>query len=430
MDNKPLFDNIKPYDYLSVANKLHKYYKDTKVDIFNNLVNIAKKTEKKPIIIPTITESLLISYYASCRTEAKLTIFSNVINSNTLNIILGEDRKVYSIKPLRLKYHDAFSLFYQLHLLRDDFKTFNELKIFVDNLFKIRNELYLIAVVYEGTDLKCTCRFSYTSKNFKEMIENTKFIMNDNSINNLSKIFVKNYFNPKFAECFNYLKTLKKYIDDNILPIDRPRIMIYSSAILFIFGIRPCQDLDVYINWIPIKGENKNFSNKLIKLVSNNSNKLDFIDMAFKGQGEWVKGGKKEYLDEWFLVDWPNLFGAKNMQEVVFDPRFYFEFMGLKFLTLDGDIARRKCRSRPASYADLVAINYYLKLKVDIPPLPLEYYKVSGSGKKEKLDTLKKMIDFYKNIQYKLLNRFGLKYSIDRLIELIQPNSALEKMLK
>lgn len=430
MDNKPLFDNIKPYDYLSVANKLHKYYKDTKVDIFNNLVNTAKGIEKKPLINPTRMESLLVSYFASCRINAKLTIFSNIINSNILKFIFSEGRTIYSIKPLRLKYQDAFALCYQLYLLRDDFKTFNELKNFIDNLFKSKNELYIIAVVYEGEDITCTCRFSYTTRTFKEMVENTKFIMNDNSINYLSKIFVRNYFNPKFQECFNYLKIFKKYIDENILPIDRPRIMIYSSAILFIFGIRPCQDLDVYINWIPIKGENKQFSNKLIKLVSNDSNKLDFIDMAFKGQGEWIKGGKKEYLDEWFLVDWPNLFGASNMQEVVFDPKFYFEFMGLKFLTLDGDIARRKCRSRPASYADLVAINYYLKLKVDIPPLPFEYYKVSGSGKKEKLDTLKKMIDFYKNIQYKLISRFGLKYSVERLIELIPPNSELEKMLK
>ena len=86
MDNKPLFDNIKPYDYLSVANKLHKYYKDTKVDIFNNLVNTAKSIEKKPLINPTRIESLLISYFASCRIDAKLTLFSNIISSNIFNL--------------------------------------------------------------------------------------------------------------------------------------------------------------------------------------------------------------------------------------------------------------------------------------------------------------------------------------------------------
>ena len=425
-----LFDKIKPYDYSSVANKLEKYYKTTNVDIFNKLVNLSKTIEKNKIIFdPNENISLLLSYYVQCRPDVKISISTNIINNRFLYSITHQKRKIYAVKPIRLLYREAISFFYQIYFLRNNFKSFGDLQTFVNNLYLRKSDMYFVIVIYEGVDIDIKNSYSFNSETFQETIELTKFVFNKNSMENLNNIFVRNYFNPKFQGCFDYLKFFKKYIIENVLPIDRERIMIYSSAILFVFGIRPCQDLDVYINWLPLKGQNKDFANKLIKLVNAN-NKFSFIDMAFKEQGEWVKGGKKEYLDEWFLIDWPNLFGAKDMQEVVFNPIFNFQFMGLKFLSLNGDIARRKCRSRPASYADLIAINYYLKMNVDIPQLPLEYYKVPGSGKKEKLDTLKKMIQFYKTIQFKLLDRFGLKFNVDKIISFVPPNSELKHLLK
>ena len=70
-----------------------------------------------------------------------------------------------------------------------------------------------------------------------------------------------------------------------------------------------------------------------------------------------------------------------------------------------------------------------LKLNIEIPRLPPEYYKISASGKKNKLDNLEKMIEFYKKIQNRLIIRFGLKMNLDKIIKLVPPNKELEKYI-
>jgi hypothetical protein len=433
--NSLLFENIKSYEYHNVAKKLKEYFKDTNVNIFQKMVDIAKNMSDKIILNPTDIESLLMIYYTQCRPDIRLSIINAIVDQELVGKINKFKKKnnVYVIKTIKLTYHEFFPFLYQIFFNRNTYTSFSDIKQICDKLFNKQNYKYFVLVLYEKNEdlrnaLELETDFSFYSENFIETIELTKFLFNNNSLNSLKYIYVRNYYNPRFVNCKNYLITFKKWLYENINPLDRDRVLIYSSAILYIYGIRDCQDLDIYVNWLPLKGNNKNFSNKINKIAFSN-NKLDFVDLAYKGIGEWVKGGKKEYLDDWFIKEWPSLFGANDMQEVCFNPSFYFSFLGLKFITLEGDIARRKCRSRPASYADLIAINYYLKLNIEIPRLPTEYYKISASGKKNKLDNLEKMIEFYKKIQNRLIIRFGLKMNLDKIIKLVPPNKELEKYI-
>lgn len=62
-----------------------------------------------------------------------------------------------------------------------------------------------------------------------------------------------------------------------------------------------------------------------------------------------ISCGRIEYWTE----TWPQSFGAKNLEQVLHDPRFYFTFLGAKFMSIKGTIQRLKSRAAPAAYVDL-----------------------------------------------------------------------------
>jgi hypothetical protein len=94
-----------------------------------------------------------------------------------------------------------------------------------------------------------------------------------------------------------------------------------------------------------------------------------------KGYGEWLDDGKKNYLDEWFLTEWPNLYGSKDMTETFFNPKFHYYFMGLKIISYKADIMRRVKRNRATAYTDLIMLDYFNGLKIKPFQLEREYWQ-------------------------------------------------------
>jgi hypothetical protein len=72
---------------------------------------------------------------------------------------------------------------------------------------------------------------------------------------------------------------------------------------------------------------------------------------VIEGGGEYVEA----LVDNYFFA-WPASFGAKDMSAVITGAQFYSYSLGVKSVSIAGDIARRIRRIRPAAYADLIAL--------------------------------------------------------------------------
>jgi hypothetical protein len=91
--------------------------------------------------------------------------------------------------------------------------------------------------------------------------------------------------------------------------------------------------------------------------------------------------------------------------------------MGLKIITINADMQRRKIRYRPASYSDLIAFNYYLKININIDEPP---YKYIVQGQEKSYNTKEEILSLLKKIKFYLKNRYNLLFNIKQISKLIK----------
>jgi len=155
---------------------------------------------------------------------------------------------------------------------------------------------------------------------------------------------------------------------------DQWRFMMFSSAILFAYGVRAPNDIDLYIHRT---SDEEELPLELIDHLYTNI-RFPWLEPSCRGLGAWVRGGAHERLYTWFLRDWPQMSGGDSMMDMVNNPSHHFYFLGLKCISLKADLVRRVSRQRPAAYADLIAITQQSRipelLPVEIPPLPKEFW--------------------------------------------------------
>jgi len=133
-----------------------------------------------------------------------------------------------------------------------------------------------------------------------------------------------------------------------------------------------------------------------------------------------------EHWDKFFLEELPQMIGAKDIEEIMFNPKRHFYFMGLKFMTLDLDIQKRIQRFRPASLANVLAISKLLGRNIKIPNIPRTYYKSQGIA--EKITTPEQENKFLETIQFRLKSRYRIDVSLDELRKIF--NFENEKKIK
>jgi hypothetical protein len=180
--------------------------------------------------------------------------------------------------------------------------------------------------------------------------------------------------------------------------------------ILYLYGLRKPNDVDILGYDLP-KPYGKTASLYNI-FGSSNKRILNIGELQVRGYRDWRVGCSKEYLNEWFGYEWANLFGARNMEDMIFNPRYYLSLMGVKILILKGDMERRIIRYRATSYADIIGYNFYLrdKIKIEEPP-----YKYIIKGEEKSYETEEDIIILLKKIKNYLKNRYNIKLSMKNI---------------
>ena len=165
---------------------------------------------------------------------------------------------------------------------------------------------------------------------------------------------------------------IRDFLERNISnSMDMKRFLIFSSMILYLYGLRKPNDIDILGYDLPYPtGKTKSLYNTY---ASSSKRIVNIGELQVRGYGDWQVGKPKEYLNKWFGYEWANLFEARDMADMIFNPRYYISLMGVKIIILKGDMERRKIRYRATSYADMIGYNYYLKKKILIDEPPYKY---------------------------------------------------------
>jgi len=410
---KPMFDDIKKFDYSGPVIRLH-YPED--------VINLSKSIDGKTIFVNlndikdvnnmniSMIDQIFLEY-TKCRQMNKMITFWFELNNDNVINYLNSIGEIYYIKKIALSQKALVSLIFQLYSDTSEYKTTGDILNFIEKTCIVENDKCIITtILFENSKNEYIelvklgirnllnendiSRF-YITNSFYKVVEIAEIYMCENSLKFLEMQLLERHINPYFKRSRIFLATIKKWINTEIDLYNKRRILFFSGIILYILGIRGVRDIDIFID------NSMKIDSKLMEIISKyfieDNTKFYFTDLTMKYSKNW-----KSYWDEW-SIRWANLMGAANFEEIVYNPKFHFYYMGMKFMIFDGDITRRLIRQRPRSMVDLIMINRLLNYDIKIPYIPLttkKYKKGKDIDKNIPLNDGEVYYELYDEIEY------------------------------
>ena len=401
--------SIKKNDTNQVINNLEKYYnkvdyikelKKEKIKIKDGIIIVEGRNYDKEYIVYNYLEYWNQLHYVAIYSDNDSPNYSEIKN------IISEFGEILVERTLKLKKEELKGILYWEN--KRITTTSKNLVVYFYNKRqdKLRDDLLFM----KERLILVSNKIISIGENTRESILYAELILNPSNLD---------YFNGMNWDRFLKLGTsgkiktlnIRDYLLRNISnPMDMKRFLFFSSIILYLYGLRTPNDIDLLGYELPLaKGKTEilfqNFG-------SSNKTILNIGELSVKGYGNWNLGKSKEYLNNWFGYEWANLFGARDMADMIFNPRYYLSLMGVKILILKGDMERRIIRYRATSYADIIGYNYYLKDKIDIEEPP---YKYIVKGEEKSYETEQDILLLLKKIKNYLRVRYNIKVTIKKL---------------
>jgi hypothetical protein len=417
----PLFEGIKEFDFLTPIEKLATYYDNTENSYYTELLKRLKKQKSlsKPNTISNFNnqdiDQMLIQYIA-CRPNIQiLTTYPDTKNTDIKKLI-SNDYHIYATKNLKISTNLLSNLIFLLNAKTKEYSDIASIKKF-SNTFKSPEITVFVLEKKNNTTSKLSSSNTqyHLTTDFAQSKELSQVFFNENSWKFLELQSLERFISFHMRACRIIVNTFKNFIYQEIHPLDRLRFLVLSGSLLYSYGLRPCSDIDGFIqNYPKTNIVTDDFIKKVNHYLLNPDTKFPIVDFYMKDNpiSTW-----KDFWDDWHK-EWTGHIGAKNFSEITHDPSKHFYYLGLKFIILDAEMYRRFKRARVRSYADIIATNEILGTKYKLPPIP-EIFMLKDED--IKIDNVKQLDEIINSISKALFYRFRIKKSSQEIIELI-PN--------
>lgn len=371
LENKQeLFNPIKEYWGELGCKNISVYDETNKILMDNKLINKYNKHLDSACYHT-------INYYDNINLLTCINLNKKQVYKYYLNN-LKDTHKLYGIKTIKVSFELLPKILYQLQ--------YQHIKNYYD-LMKEINDDYSFYEKYNNDDIEINVLMLINKNNINIILEKVNdYIVLYSNTKYKKKLMSSIFYNEnslKFLEMQNLQRLLSKDFKENLeefhkikehfLKYDyftQENIMVNSSTILMLLGMRKNNDIDLYVDKV-----------KKPDVLIEDFSKLKNLDFVIKDTNTWPK-----YWDNW-LDEWAQKCGAKYFEEILGFQDYHFYYCGIKFIGLDIDIQRRIIRSRPAACSDLIMFNKKYFMNLSIPKIPdtyFEYKKVENLTEKEK----------------------------------------------
>lgn len=457
IETEPIFDNITPFNFPEPIKQLAKYYHGSDPNYYEELYDRIKNKNlenQNPLFIKKYNYDLdetALQYIKcfknmSCLVVWPISKYSNIFTTEFYDY-LTKNGTVHIVKEIDVSYKQVQGMIYQIYYDKSGFKNLNSIKGKQQKGKADSDHNTFFIIFYEAKDfnaisgkdapLKIKLReiikkeshepentslnyFLHITDNHTQCVELAQLFCNKNSMRIIQYARLDRVLHDrqKNSKALIYLMTFKNWLYQKIKPIDHIRFMLYSSIVLYSLGLRDANDLDVYVHYLPEKSKTKDFFELVHYFLENSGTQFPFVldGATIKNRSGFEKGGEKEYLLEWFNKEWPSLFNSRSMDETVLNPRFHYYYFGIKIVSAYADLQRRFKRSRPAAYADIIALIILCDVKMIIPPIPKGYWKNHIYYKMTETE----LTVLYKKIKFYLQQRYGIRLEIPQIMEYIK----------
>lgn len=350
---RPLYEDIKKGDKETPIKRLKKKYKHP---YYSELL------ENKDNEGSELYDDVILTYI-SCRVDAKILIIFN----DSLDDVSGLIHK----KMVNMSRKAIISLFHQIGY--NLFSTYSQVVKRVSSYnFPEINKVNIY--IYEGGYTPRDNMKYIMNRDFAELMLISRIFLNNNSLKLLEMQILERLYSLRDTECRNIIDKCIN-VNKGISMEDSNGMIITSGAVLYVYGLRECSDVDIFYKGI----------NEVPKIL----------------EVDWKE------IENYLVID---VCGEKiNRETSLLDSRYYMYYMGIKIYTLDMEMSLRRMRTnRPRAIGDVIGVNELLGLNYKIPSIKKDY-----SGFK-----LKKFKDAAKVIAYQL-RKFGIKLKTDEIKDLV-----------
>lgn len=189
------------------------------------------------------------------------------------------------------------------------FPSFGDVKVFLFEENDLSSVLALKEAIREKYGIgKHSIHITDTKA---EVLELTNLVFNNNGVH-----FLNNAYPNKFKSSTEYLGQFKTFIHENKL--DSEKYVLDSGMVLAIYGLRDPSDID---------------------FITTSTDQAEVLNVLVEDHSEYVR------------------YHTKSPLELVFDPRLYFKFRGIKFVSLSQLKVMKQNRNEVKDRADLTLIN-------------------------------------------------------------------------
>jgi hypothetical protein len=274
-------------------------------------------------------------------------------------------------------------------------------------VFKKLNDLnYVYLHIINKKNLNIPNKISKSIYKISSYYDSLGLLLGIESINLLKyqrldriKNFIEN--NPEGKKVYSILQSYNDAIHSLSFE-ERDMMIIHSGAIFEALGTTYTRDVDI------IKLDFKSNLNDIKIYLKNQNKDFDFSIMDSKLNFYTGNNAKHyKYKTQWILYDLPQLIGAKDIFEIISNPRYYFYFAGIKFSSLELNIAKFLHRSSISSMADLIMLsdinNYDIKNRLCLPNLTIRQGRLVvfyGEYLNKWFNDVKKALKEYYNADY------------------------------
>jgi hypothetical protein len=338
--------------------------------------------------------------------------------------------KVVAVKTHSVSRLDFLKLLFQLYLYQSWAKSMSELVQYSELCMTGTADGSVISIVFElndGIDMgnvrgrkapikESVRRLWNHGSNYKtvhihdthyEAIEYTKLYHHRTTWKMMRLMNLENMLrlleDPK---CYIMMNTLRKTLYDNFSLEFIDRFIIVSSMMLYVLGMRLFNDIDGFV----LPGS-QDESATYTKYFQGRKWLSDELKQQYRAQRwlpftdfMWIdrpETGFQPYMRENY-DKYARLMGDGSIDEMMTNSRHYFYMFGFKFPVLQFEILKRLYRYKPASWADLIAMERLIGVKVYFPALPTKishYYK-------SKVDSVEQFTGIV--VRY-LVDRYGIR---------------------
>lgn len=334
-----LFDNIDNYDYMKCIDRLKEYFNN---NYYKSLANYTFSEEKSLHLYNYIDindRDNIMNMYMKCVKDIEIEFLYGDIDDKNNQIEMDKFKLegLYYVKTLNLSKIEYENLLFMLDYENN----------YTNRINKINN------TTINNTNIINFCFVKKKSNNHKKTLEVGSLILNQNNLHRLKNQDIRNISSPFFNMSNLYIETLRRWLNDNLSPLEQERLILFGDIVLNSYGTKSINKIEgIFVSIGHDDSEiDKNLESTINSSLSNITSGLFFCNITKENTKEYNKYHKK------IIDEIKKKAGVEKTSELTSNSNIFGTYKGLKLLNLELNMIWMEHQKKINYNTDIVMTN-------------------------------------------------------------------------